>query len=731
VKPSLHQLAVLHGIALEYHDVWGNAQRADDDTLRSVLRAMHVEAGSEADIAQALDDVAHIRSSRCLSPMIVRRSNTRPWRIPAYLNAEVAARPLAWRIAPESQGAPVQFAAAQVTATSDPFTVHRRGFVTCELELDAALPDGYHAIELMDGTHSLAAATLAVAPPRCHRPAQLQPGARRYGMAVQLYGVRSQRNFGIGDFTDLTTLVEQWGAAGADIVGVNPLHALFSKYPGHASPYSPSSRLFQNVLYLDVQAIPEFERCADARRRVDSDEFQAMLRSLRAKPLVDYDGVAAAKLEILELLYAQARREAAAGNRSRWTAFDAYKTAGGEALRRYALFDALQTHFAKCDPGMWRWPVWPTSYHDPEGEPVTRFADEHASRVDFHAWLQWQAALQRASVSARARACGLAIGLYADLAVSIDRGGADAWAWQGLYAIDASVGAPPDSFNARGQDWGLPPLIPQRLHDAGYAPFIAVLRANMRDVGALRIDHVMGLLRLYWVPAGAPPARGAYVRYPFDDLLSILALESQRHSCLVIGEDLGTVPDEVRAALHTHDVLSYRVLLFERDEKGRFNPPGAYPEAALATASTHDLPTLAGWWEGRDIELRAGHGLLRPDTSVDALIAERVRDRGLLLEALAMAGLLPGGLPGDPLRVRQMTPALADAIHAYLARTSCALFVIQPEDAFGIREQVNLPGTTVAHPNWRRKLPFELEDMEALERMHALLAQVARERPRA
>jgi (1->4)-alpha-D-glucan 1-alpha-D-glucosylmutase len=463
---------------------------------------------------------------------------------------------------------------------------------------------------------------------------------------------------------------------------------------------------------------------------VESEAFQAALRALRAEPFVDYDGVATAKLTILELVYANARREAAAGSPEHWTAFDAFKTAGGEALRRHALFDALHAHFTTLDASVWGWPAWPASYHDPQGPAIAEFADRHAERVDFYAWLQWQASLQRAGVAARARACGLAIGLYADLAVSIDRGGADAWAWQGLYAIDASVGAPPDLFNARGQDWGLPPLIPQRLRDAGYAPFIAVLRANMRDVAALRIDHVMGLLRLYWVPAGAAPARGAYVRYPFDDLLGILALESQRHRCLVVGEDLGTVPDEVRVALAAHDALSYRVLLFERDAEGRFKAPAAYPEAALATASTHDLPTLAGWWEGRDIALRAEHGQLRPDAGTEGPMAERVRDRGLLLDALAKAGLLPPGIVRDPRAVLQMTPALADAIHAFLARTSCALFVVQPEDAFGVREQVNLPGTTVEHPNWRRKLPFELEDEEPLERLHALAALIARERPR-
>jgi (1->4)-alpha-D-glucan 1-alpha-D-glucosylmutase len=727
---SLRQLAVAHGIALEYHDARGHARRADADTLRSLLRAMHVDAESEVDIAQALRDVADARCRQCLPPMIVVRSNVRPWRVPACLRAEPPLDALSWRVGAEGEPARGRHIPASMTASSDSFTVDGQRFIGCELGLDAELADGYHAIELMDGTRSLAQSTLAVAPPRCYRPASLRAGGRRYGAAVQLYSLRSRRNFGIGDFTDLATLVAQSAAAGADIVGVNPLHALFPQRPAQASPYSPSSRLFLNVLYLDPQAVPGFDGCAEAQRRLNSAEFQTALRALRAESFVDYDGVAAAKLEILDLVYAHARREAGAGRREQWTAFDAFKTAGGEALRRQALFDALHAHFAARDPGIWGWPAWPASHHDPQGPAVAEFADKHAERVDFYAWLQWQAGLQRGSVAARARACGLTIGLYADLAVSIDRGGADAWAWPHLYAMGASVGAPPDLFNARGQDWGLPPLIPQRLRDAGYAPFIAVLRANMRDAGALRIDHVMGLLRLYWVPAGAPPARGAYVRYPFEDLLGILALESRRHRCLIVGEDLGTVPDEVRVALAANDVLSYRVLLFERDAEGRFKPPVTYPEAALATASTHDLPTLAGWWEGRDIELRAENGQLPPDAGTDGPMAERIRDRGLLLAALAAEGLLPSAIPCDPQVVSRMTPSLADAIHAYLARTCCALFVVQPEDAFGVREQVNLPGTTVEHPNWRRKLPFELEDEQGAGRLHALAARIARERPR-
>ena len=728
MNTMLHRLARAQGIALEYRNAWGKVQRISDDVLCAVLGAMHVDVANDEAVAHALEALDFARCGQCLPPMSVVRATSRPWRIDVNLPLRYASQTLAWRVIAED-GGEYRFAIPHVEMRAA--AASRVPCVAVRLPLDAPLSIGYHTIELIADGATIAHGTLAVAPSKCHRPAALRNGGRAWGAAVQLYGVRSSRNFGIGDFTDLANLVARVGAEGGDVVGVNPLHALFPHNPTHASPYSPSSRMFVNVLYVDVETIAEFARCAHARERVSSSTFRSALAKVRVAPLVDYAGAAALKMPLLELLYVQAREDARTGATSRWSAFDAYKTAGGDALRRQALFDALQAHFHARDPAVWGWPVWPDAYRDPASPAVRAFADEHGERVDFFAWLQWQADLQRESLATRARQSGLAIGLYTDLAVSIDRGGAEAWANQSLYAVSASVGAPPDIFNVRGQDWGLPPMIPTRLRDAGYAPFIATLRANMRFAGALRIDHVMGLMRLYWVPSGATPAYGAYVHYPLDDLAGLLALESERHRCLVIGEDLGTVPDEVRVVLAANDVLSYRVLLFERNEQGEFNPPSAYPEAALATVSTHDLPTLAGWWEGHDIALRAAHGHLGTNADLESALAGRVRDRGQLLAALARQRLLPEGTPLDPTAVPTLTPSLATALQAFLARTPCALFVVQPEDVFGAIEQANLPGTTTEHPNWRRKLPVSLDDMATDGRLHALAARIATERSRA
>ena len=724
MSEALRRLAAAHGIALEYRDAWGNLRGTPDGVLRAVLAAMRVDATGEQQIAGELTQLVLARCRQCLPPMTVVRADAKPWRLRVHLPEAAQRQALEWRVVAED-GVPHRcpIAADDVRAGEA-----AAGCVALDLPLDAPLAHGYHDIELRAGADCIGRGTVAVAPRACYRPPALQPGGRAWGVAVQLYGVRSQRNWGIGDFTDLATIVERWGREGVDVVGVNPLHALFPHNPLHTSPYSPSSRLFQNVLYLDIEAIAEFAHCREARERVAAPAFQSSLDGLRKSPLVDYAGVAERKMPILELLYAQARDDARTRSTTRWAAFDAFKTERGEPLRRQALFDAIQQHFFAADASIWGWPVWPQAYRDPASPAIVAFANDHAERIDFFAWLQWQAELQRANVAECARRAGLAVGLYTDLAVSIDRGGAEAWAGQHLYALGAGVGAPPDIFNLKGQDWGLPPMIPQRLRESGYAPFIETVRANMRNAGALRIDHVMGLLRLYWVPSGATPADGAYVRYPLDDLLGLLALESERHRCLVIGEDLGTVPDEVRAALARNDVLSYRVLLFERDAAGDFNAPGQYPEAALATASTHDLPTLAGWWEGHDIALRAAHGHLGPQPDLAAPMAERIRDRGRLLAALARENLLPDGTPLDPHAVPILTPALASALQEFLARTRSALLIVQPEDLFGVREQANLPGTVTEHPNWRRKLPVSLEDVDADGRLRTLAARIAVER---
>ncbi len=566
---------------------------------------------------------------------------------------------------------------------------------------------------------------LPASPERCYQPAALGAGKRLWGLTVQLYGVRSQRNWGMGDFTDLRNLLEFTAAAGGDVVGVNPLHALFPDNPAHISPYSPSHRGFLNVLYIDVEAVPEFADCAAAQRRLASADFQARLQFLRATDVVNHVGVAQAKFEILALLFEQFRL--AGGKRGK--AFAGWRKQQGNALERHARYEALQAHFRKLDANCWGWPAWPAAYHDPDAPAVATFAREQADAVSYYAWLQWQADTQLAAAAAHATARGMDIGIYQDLAVGANPGGSEAWSWQGIFATGANTGAPPDELNLLGQDWGLPPFVPHRLRDAAYAPFIDVLRANMQHAGALRIDHVMGLMRLFWVPADTLASEGAYVHYPFEDLLGLVAQESVRNDCLVIGEDLGTVPDGFRERLFDAGVLSYHPLIFERYPDGQFRLPADMPQQALVAASTHDLPTLAGFWRGIDLDVRTQLLQFPSDELRQRLIAERGWDRGRLLWALERENLLPAGVSKEPAALPELTADLIAAINAYLARSPAQLMVLQPEDLLGLTEQINVPGTLEhQHPNWQRKLPLPLEAWGKDVRIAAILDAVKRER---
>ena len=711
-RADLLRLCQRYGVADSYHDIWGNLHAVPDHGLRSLLRAMDVEAGSRSQVRASLAAVEAGPGGQAqrspLPPVVVFWLDAGPW----VLTLQAAARDavLHWELIEEG-GARHQGPASDF-----------------RIQLPSSLPMGYHRLDLRlrqdgaaadeaaegGGSRLLATALVVIAPRRCYLPPALHEGRRVWGPAVQLYALRSQRNWGIGDFTDLATLVRLCGAHGAALVGLNPLHALYPHNPEHASPYSPSSRRFYDVLYLDVEAIDDFFLCPQARAMVQDRAFQANLRALRNADLVDYDGVWAAKLPVLELLHESFRKDCPPDSPSdRAHEFRTFQAAGGPALRQHALFEALQEHLHGRDRSQWGWPQWSYAYRNPKSAEVAEFARTHAQRIDFYEYLQWQAELQLGAAGRSALHAQLPVGLYQDLAVSIDQGGAEAWASQDLYAQGASVGCPPDDFNLHGQDWGLLPLIPDRLRARLYAPYIAALRANMRHAGALRLDHVMGLLRLFWVPRGDLPEAGAYVSYPFEHLLGILTLESRRNRCMVIGEDLGTVPDEVRQAMDRSRLLSYRLLVFSHGHDGEFKAPADYPRDALVASSTHDLATLAGYWEGRDIALRQELGLYPSAALRERQIEERRQDRARLLRALEREGLLPPGLSRDPPEPPgPLPPALGLAVQEFLARTPAHVQVVQLEDIFECREQVNVPGTVAEHPNWRRKLPVPLEQWE-------------------
>jgi (1->4)-alpha-D-glucan 1-alpha-D-glucosylmutase len=727
-RRAIERVCRLHGIEPRYSDAWGKRHTVSTRSLEALLAALGVRAGNPQEAAASIRAAELDRWRAVLAPAAVIREGDVPWKIRLNLRGE-SANALAWRLVQEDGASyEVAFDPASLKVLESAELDGER-YIARQLLLGLALPCGYHRLSLLGDGMVLGEAQFIVVPVRCYRQPGARSNRRTWGAATQLYALRSAHNWGIGDFTDLSALLVQWDARGAGIVGVNPLHALFPHDAERASPYSPSSRRFFNVLYLDIEAVPDFNECDDALAEVRSRDFQSRLKAVRDAELVDYAGVAELKFAMLERCYAHFRDRHLTRNTGRAQAFRAYQAAHAPALRSHALFEALQERFHREDPRVGGWSAWPDAYRNRTSPEVERFAEAHGARVEFFEYLQWQAELQLQAVGNRSTKQGLAAGLYADLAVSIDRDGAEAWANQDLYAVTASVGAPPDIFNVCGQDWGLPPVVPGRLRAAAYAPFIDMLRANMRHANALRIDHVMALARLFWVPKGAKPGDGAYVCYPFDDLVGIVALESHRNRCVVIGEDLGTVEPKFRKKLARVGILSCKVLYFEHGKSGDFKAPRDYIADALVTATTHDLPTLAGYWEGHDLVLRQQLGLFPSEEARQAQVLARAQDRARLLPALEREGLLPAGATVDPASLPEMTFAFMQNIYAFLARTRARVLMIQPEDVLGMREQVNLPGTVREYPNWRRKLPLALERWPDDERFLSIGRLLAGLRP--
>ncbi|MBI5936932.1 MAG: 4-alpha-glucanotransferase [Betaproteobacteria bacterium] len=704
---ALHRLCDLVGILPDYYDIWGHRHETSDAARRALLGAMGIACADEAACAQSIQAWQEMPWRRKLPPVQVAPADA-PIALSIHLPEREAGQVCTWRLALENGHQMAGHCTPGSLEHGEARELDGEPWREYRLYLPPIDDSGYHRLELdlAEETRNL---PLIVHPTHCHQPPCIAEGGRVWGLSVQLYGVRSQRNWGMGDFGDLSHLLAWAAQAGAAFVGVNPLHALYPHNPLHISPYSPSSRQFVNTLYLDVEAVPGFADCAEARQAVAEKAFQTKLQSLRDATLIDHAGVAEAKGRILPLLYRHFRSAHLAQNSARAQAFRAFQAQFGEDLRRFALYQALQAHLHAHDGELWGWPVWPEAWRDPASPEVRAFAAEHAERIEYFEYLQWLAEEQLAALRAQAEQLGLGIGLYQDLAVGVDKGGAETWANHDLFALEARTGCPPDDFNPRGQDWGLPPWQPHRLREAGYASYIAALRANMRHAGALRLDHVMGLMRLYWVPPGMQGDEGAYLTYPFADLLGILALESRRNQCLIVGEDLGTVPDEVRHKLHEYGVLSYKLFYFEREPDGAFRAPGLFPAQSLVAASTHDLATLKGFWQSADITLREQLKLYPSEQLRQAQTAGRDADRWRLLQALERDGLLPEGIPANPAEVPELTPALIQAIHQRLARSPAQLFIVQAEDMLGEAEQANLPGTVDEHPNWRRKLSVALE----------------------
>jgi 4-alpha-glucanotransferase len=644
--------AAAHGIELEYIDIWGHTHRTPDDVMAAILASM---------------PPAYVVSRPLPATIVVREhADSLSLRVPPAESGSIKLE-IQW------EGGDVQhhwFWLPELHTTED--GVKR-------LPLPANLRLGYHRIRVYHvrdpELEVFAESHFIVCPDRAR-----SFDGRAAGVAVSLYGLRSSRNWGCGDFTDLLTAIDSFARAGAAFIALNPLHAIPNRQPYNTSPYLPQCSLYRNFLYLDVGRAGPLA-LTDAERQE--------IELLRASEFVEYERVSSLKLAALARVFAAFQSSGGSPD------FDRYVAEQGEHLYDFAVYCALEEEIHRRDPNIWLWTDWPEQFRDVRSPAVTEFAREHHDKVLFFKFLQWHVDRQLAEAQAHALGSGMKIGIYHDLALATDRFGADLWANGSFYVKGARVGSPPDDFSPNGQDWAFPPPDCNAHRNNGYQLFAQSIRNNARHGGALRIDHVMRFFRLYWIPDGMPATRGAYVRDYAADLLGILALESVRGNFIVIGEDLGTVTEEVRRSLAETGILSYRLFWFERDGAGNFRRPDEYPAHAVVSTTTHDLPTLAGFASGRDIEARRAAGLI-DEASYRFQHAARDDEKGRL-----NAILLATGFTDDPI--------------GFLLSTPCALAVVNQEDLTGETEQQNLPGSTWQYPNWRRKMKIPVEDFGAIE----------------
>ncbi len=720
-KKLLADLIGFNGIETAFTDAWGNAAEvAEKDQLR-LLQALGFEVNDDAIASQQLYEKQREHWLEPFDPVSVQ-SQADSYTVSFRLAITEVHQPLTLTLTTELGETTVFNLTAFDGELRQVAVFDEVEYQAYEWQLSKSLPLGYHQLTLQIAEDDeVYQQSLIVTPERCYQPQAFQQ-SKQWGVSVQLYGVKSETNWGVGDFADLSKLVSYLGKQGADFVGLNPIHALYPAMPESASPYSPSSRRWLNIIYLSVNQMPGFAEADAVQALVNQATFKDQLAAQRAKDWVDYSGVMALKMPVLKMLF-QWFEENRAKQPELANAFVAFVAEGGDSLRQLALYDALHQHLLSQDPHAWGWPNWPAAYQNHQSPEVLAFAKEHAADIEFFSYLQFCAQQQLASAQQTAKNAGMLLGLYRDLAVGVSEGSTEIWANPDLYCRNASVGAPPDILGPKGQNWGLPPMQPYQLFRQAYKPMIDLFRANMKDSGALRIDHVMALLRLWWVPKGSQSAgEGAYVYYPIMDLLGILALESQRQQAVVIGEDLGTVPDGIFELLQKFGMYSYRIFFFEQAEDGGFISTAHYPVQAMSALTTHDMPTLIGFWHCSDLKLGLKIGLYN-EQILPGLYADRHAAKQQILDSLHGHQILPADFERS-IEHMGMTRTLNYAMQQHLAKGSCQLLCLQLEDWLEMTEPVNIPGTSDEYPNWRRKLSLTLEQLEQQKHIEEHLQQL-------
>lgn len=703
---ALKQVAEMARIADSYVSAWGDEAKVADETIRRLLASLGYDTTNDETLLKSAEK-KH-KQEVLASVQVVRDGE--PIEVVLNLGASARESEFSWRLDTEQGEVLEGYLQSQIVRDE------RKEGGPLVFALPSDIAWGYHKLTISRKRRKAPyEMTLIVTPKACYKQDSIVDGKKMWGPSVQLYTLRTQHNWGIGDFGDLKQLVADIASRGGDFVGLNPIHSLFPANPEGASPYSPSSRRWLNILYIDVSSVPEFSLSIEAQQKVGSAEFQQRLQKARESHWVNYSEVADLKMSVLPQLFTEFKKRHLDKNSERAQAFLAFVEEGGESLIHQAAFDALHAQLHAQDANIWGWPVFPEELRKFENRAVQDFIEQNQDQVHLYMYLQWVADIQIKEAQALAEEKGMSVGLYRDLAVGVADSGSETWADEGNLVMDASIGAPPDILGPLGQNWGLPPLNPQVLQATGYDAYIKLLRANMKHCGALRIDHVLGLLRLWWIPKGENATQGAYIYYPVEDMLAILALESHRHQCSVIGEDLGTVPDEIVDILRDAGVHSYKVFFFETSEDdGGFISPAHYAEQSMSALCTHDMPTLRGFWHCDDLKMGQELGLYPDAKQLEGLFASRLECKQGILDSVAWHGYLPEGVGRDAQYV-PMDSYLAEALQLHVAAGSSTLLSIQLEDWLEMDKPVNIPGTVDEYPNWRRKLSMNLDEVFAHE----------------
>ncbi len=742
----INELSELCGIVPEYWDTFGIRHMAPVETKKSILKSMRLRIATAEDLHAEIEKKRHRPWNISLDPVKVILYNEQPLVLTVHVPIrEGDEHSIVFKCTLEDETGKIDsfsFSHGDVEIVAHRL-IDEIHHLKINIPFNVVKEIGYYTLDLLfmsSGFGLSATSRLIITPETCYLPTQLEPSStdaivtqeqlpnslhfeksKTWGLCISLYGIRSERNWGVGDFTDLKRVTEWTADLGGGFIGINPLHAIPNKRPFGISPYSPITRLYKNYLYLDIMSVQDLAESSTASELIESEDFQAKLKTLRNSVLIDYKKAASVKRKVLQLAFESFLDAHLVHTSDRGEEFERYIEREGQLLEDFALFTAIQDK-----TGTASWLDWPIEYRDIRSPEVEKFRKENEREILFHQYVQWLIDGQHEKIGERARQLGMPVGLYHDLAVGSAGDGFDAWIAREIIAKEIDVGAPPDDFNSTGQNWGFPPFAPEKMRQSGYEFLVQTIRKNMQHAGALRIDHALGMFRLFWIPQGTKPEHGAYVHYPAEEILRIISLESIRNKTIVIAEDLGTVGEDVHETLFRFRMLSYKLLYFERNYPDpSLKSPERYTDRALCAVTTHDLPTLYGFWSGRDIEEKTRLGLYPNENLRQRQIRERERDRGLLLQALKSQGLLPEEFSTDPGVLFMMIPSLCLTIYEYLSLTPCKLLAVSLDDIIATQDQQNMPGTIDAYPNWLRKTPVTLENI-MLNRSFFTLSKIFR-----